>query len=86
MPRQLGLGGRAHLDFGCYDGAFLNSLVAKGIRRLVGVDISAEAVAKAHRELPHLHVLRIASTYALPVIPYGGGSSMVGGASPQGDR
>lgn len=32
------------------------------------------------------HVLRIASAYALPVIPYGGGSSMVGGASPRGDR
>lgn len=32
------------------------------------------------------HVLRIASRYALPVIPYGGGSSMVGGASPRGDR
>lgn len=32
------------------------------------------------------HVLRIASSYALPVIPYGGGSSMVGGASPRGDR
>ncbi len=32
------------------------------------------------------HVLRIASTYAIPVIPYGGGSSMVGGASPRGER
>ncbi len=32
------------------------------------------------------HVLRIASNFALPVIPYGGGSSMVGGASPRGDR
>ncbi|MFH2010934.1 MAG: FAD-binding oxidoreductase [bacterium] len=32
------------------------------------------------------HVLRIAASYAIPVIPYGGGSSMVGGAAPRGDR
>ena len=32
------------------------------------------------------HVLRIASTYTLPVIPYGAGSSMVGGAAPLGKR
>jgi alkyldihydroxyacetonephosphate synthase len=32
------------------------------------------------------HVLRIASAYAIPVIPYGAGSNMVGGASPRGDR
>ena len=32
------------------------------------------------------HVLRIAASYGIPVIPYGGGSSMVGGASPRGDR
>jgi alkyldihydroxyacetonephosphate synthase len=32
------------------------------------------------------HILRVASSFALPVIPFGGGSSMVGGASPRGDR
>ncbi len=32
------------------------------------------------------HVLRIASAYAIPVIPFGAGSSLVGGASPRGER
>lgn len=32
------------------------------------------------------HVLRVASAHAIPVIPYGAGSSMVGGSSPRGNR
>ena len=47
-------GGKAHLDFGCYDGAFLASLPNKEIVRLVGVDVSSEAIAIARQKHPTL--------------------------------
>lgn len=59
-------GGEAHLDFGCNDGKLLHSLRSKGIARLVGVDISSEAVAKARRDYPQLEVLHIRRTVPLP--------------------
>ncbi len=40
-------GSTAHLDFGCYDGAFLRSLRPKAIGRLVGVDVNRDAIAAA---------------------------------------
>jgi len=45
--RHVPAGGAAHLDFGCGDGRFLRMLVGKGIERLVGVDVSREAVERA---------------------------------------
>ncbi|GAG01110.1 unnamed protein product, partial [marine sediment metagenome] len=59
-------GGAAHLDFGCYDGAFLRSLKEKGIARLFGVDISHEAVCKAHHQFPELEIIHISETVPLP--------------------
>jgi SAM-dependent methyltransferase len=59
-------GSAAHLDFGCNDGAFLNTLESKGIGRLVGLDISQEAVTKAHCKFPQLEVIRILKAAPLP--------------------
>ncbi len=59
-------GGRAHLDFGCYDGAFLQSLGGKGIGRLVGVDVSGQAVKKAHQLYPHLDIRHLPESSPLP--------------------
>jgi len=57
--------GRAHLDFGCGDGAFLNSLASKHIRRLVGVDISHSAVARANEKSPRSEIFRIPNAVPL---------------------
>ena len=46
---QVGPNTEAHLDFGCYGGKFLDSLRAKGIKRLVGLDASGEAIEKGRR-------------------------------------
>lgn len=59
-------GGAAHLDFGCYNGAFLRTLTEKRIARLVGVDISQEAVCKAHQQFPGLEIIHISETVPLP--------------------
>jgi len=59
-------GGQAHLDFGCYDGAFLATLKSKGIARLVGVDISQDAVLKARERLADIDVIHISQSTALP--------------------
>ena len=59
-------GGAAHLDFGCYDGAFIATLKSKGITRLVGVDISREAVRKAGERFPDMQIMHISKTVPLP--------------------
>jgi len=59
-------GGEAHLDFGCADGAMLAAMRAKDIRRLVGLEIAHEAVAKARRRFPGLDVRHIRRTVPLP--------------------
>jgi SAM-dependent methyltransferase len=59
-------GGAAHLDFGCYDGVFLATLKSKGVTRLVGVDISADAVRQAHERFADIEVIRISKTVSLP--------------------
>ncbi|MCJ7691834.1 MAG: class I SAM-dependent methyltransferase [Sedimentisphaerales bacterium] len=56
----------SHLDFGCFDGAFLNSLAGKNIGRLAGVDISGEAVSKAKSQFPELEIIKINKAAALP--------------------
>jgi len=59
-------GSTVHLDFGCYDGAFLATLKSKGIPRLVGVDISKDAVRKAHERFGDLEIMHISKTVPLP--------------------
>lgn len=59
-------GGEAHLDFGCYDGAFLVTLKGKGIGRLVGVDVSQDAIRKARERFGGLEIIHITQTEPLP--------------------
>jgi len=56
----------AHLDFGCHDGAFLNTLKSKNIKRLIGVDISEKAVEKARQLFPELDIVKIKTAARLP--------------------
>jgi SAM-dependent methyltransferase len=58
--------GGAHLDFGCYDGAFLRTLTLKSPRRLVGVDASSEAIERARRLAPDIDFIRVAPDSPLP--------------------
>lgn len=60
------LGGEAHLDFGCNDGAFLATLKSKGIGRLVGVDVSQDAIRKARERLADIEAIHISQGAALP--------------------
>ncbi len=57
-------GGAAHLDYGCGDGCFLRMLVGKRIERLVGVDVSREAVERA--AAGRLEILHVDQTLPLP--------------------
>ncbi len=56
----------AHLDFGCYQGKFLNTLKAKNIDRLVGVDISRQAVETSRELHPNLEIIHITQSVPLP--------------------
>ncbi|MFC1738534.1 class I SAM-dependent methyltransferase [Planctomycetota bacterium] len=58
--------GIAHLDFGCNNGAFLNSLKNKKYKRLVGVDISGEAVKKGKELFPEMEIIKIRKATELP--------------------
>jgi SAM-dependent methyltransferase len=49
-------GSPAHLDYGSNYGYFLESLKNKNISRLVGIDVSHEAVEKGHHQYPHLEL------------------------------
>jgi SAM-dependent methyltransferase len=64
--QQIPAGGTAHLDFGCGDGRFLKSLQHKGIKCLVGVDVSREAVTQAYRASGGLEIIHLAQTTPLP--------------------
>ena len=59
-------GGAAHLDFGCHNGTFLNTLKGKHIGRLVGVDVCEEAVEEGQRLFPELEIIKIREATALP--------------------
>ena len=59
-------GGTTHLDFGCSDGMFLATLRSKEIARLVGVDISREAVRKAGERFPDMQIMHISKMVPLP--------------------
>lgn len=56
----------AHLDFGCNKGEFLNALKGKGIERLIGVDVSEEAVNDGQRLFPDLKIVKIREASGLP--------------------
>jgi SAM-dependent methyltransferase len=58
--------GAAHLDYGCGDGRFLAGLKNKGIGRLVGVDVSREAVESARGRCSGMEIAHIGSQSALP--------------------
>jgi len=64
--QQVPAGGAAHLDFGCGDGRFLKSLKHKGIKCLVGVDISREAVKQAYHASGGLEIIHLTQTTPLP--------------------
>lgn len=49
-------GSRGHLDFGCYEGRFLDSLCRKNIGRLVGVDAAREPIERGRQNFPHLEL------------------------------
>ena len=55
-----------HLDFGCGDGRFLKSLKGKGIKCLVGVDISREAIGKAYQASGGVEIVHLTQTTPLP--------------------
>jgi len=59
-------GADAHLDFGCHNGKFLSALKDKKIGRLVGVDISEEAVKEGRRLFPELEIINIPDETNLP--------------------
>lgn len=54
------------MDFGCGDGRLLAALERKGKERLVGVDVSAEAVAQAARRSGELEIRHIRHAVPLP--------------------
>lgn len=56
----------AHLDFGCNKGVFLNKLKDKTSGRLVGVDVSEEAVKQGQQLFPELEIIKIHEATSLP--------------------
>lgn len=59
-------GAGAHLDFGCNKGEFLNRLRDKKCGRLVGVDVSEEAVKQGHQLFPGLEIIKTGESAQLP--------------------
>jgi len=59
-------GGAAHLDFGCGDGRFLAGLKNKGIGRLVGADVSREAVEQAKARCGDAEIVHVDGSSPLP--------------------
>ena len=59
-------GGAAHLDYGCGDGRFLVGLENKRTARLVGADVSREAVRLAKARCGEVEIVHIDGLAALP--------------------
>ena len=57
--QQVSACGAAHLDFGCGDGRFLVGLRDKGIGRLVGADVSQEAVRLAKAACGEIEIMHV---------------------------
>ena len=53
------VGGKAHLDYGCFEGDFLDSLKGKQIPELVGVDVAEGAVNRGLEKFGKLQLLHI---------------------------
>jgi SAM-dependent methyltransferase len=58
--------GKAHLDFGCYDAVFLESLKGKDIGCFTGVDVSQDAIHKANEMFPEIEAIHITKAVPLP--------------------
>jgi SAM-dependent methyltransferase len=58
--------GTGHLDFGCYQGSFLDALRGKGIGRLVGVDVSSDAVQQAQSSFGEIEFIHVPAGNSLP--------------------
>jgi SAM-dependent methyltransferase len=59
-------GGSAHLDYGCGDGRFLAGLAGKRLGRVVGVDVSRDAVQRAKVVCAEARVLHVDGQSSLP--------------------
>jgi SAM-dependent methyltransferase len=59
-------GGLAHLDYGCGDGRFLAALAGKGLGRVVGVDVSRDAVERARAACGESQVVHVGGRSPLP--------------------
>lgn len=59
-------GKRCHLDFGCGNGRFLETLRGKGFQRLIGIDASREAIEAGRRERPGLELIHRKEPVPLP--------------------
>lgn len=57
--------GSAMLDYGCYDGAITQNYLAKGPKKLVGIDISETAIARAQARLGDRAAFHVADAHDL---------------------
>ncbi len=64
--QHVAAGAVAHLDYGCGDGRFLVGLRGKGIVRIVGVDVSREAVGLAKAKCGGMQIMHVDGKAALP--------------------
>ena len=58
--------GLGHLDYGCYEGDFLASLVEKCRGRLVGVDVNADAIERGRQKHAGLDLQHVPPGQRLP--------------------
>jgi len=59
-------GSLAHLDLGCHEGGFLDSLASKRIGRLAGADVSRDAIEAGRRRYSHLELMHVTVGGPLP--------------------
>lgn len=64
--QQVPAGGVAHLDYGCGDGRFLVGLRNKAIARVVGADVSREAVRLAEAACSDMEIVHVDGQRILP--------------------
>ena len=60
-------GSAAHLDFGCYEGRFLDSLQTKQVGQLVGLDVCREAIEAGQKRYPGSGLRHRTSALPLPI-------------------
>ncbi len=64
--QQVPTASRAHLDFGCGRGGFLDALSGKHIKRRIGADVSREIIEKARQKYPELEFVHLSKGGVLP--------------------